>query len=40
MHRCKGDLPDDLREEIESYNRPILLTEAQKADSALLLEIF
>lgn len=32
MRKWKEGLPDDLREEIESYNQPILLTEEQRAN--------
>ena len=40
MLRWKEGLPDDLREEIESYNRPVLLTEEQKADPSLVIGYF
>lgn len=40
MLRWKEGLPDNLREEIESYNRPVLLTDEQKADPSLVIRNF
>ncbi len=38
--RWKENLPDDLREELESYNRPVLLTEEQKVDPPSVIKEF
>lgn len=40
ISRWKEDLPDDLREEMKSYNQPVLLTADQKSDPRIVIKDF